>query len=285
MADQRKAITYVDGSWVEGNPPLMGPLTHATWMASLVFDGARAFEGTIPDLDLHCARAVHSARAMHLAPSLSGGEIEELSREGIGKFPAGTALYIRPMFWAESGFVAPDPSSTRFALTLTETPMPEPTGFSICRSSFRRPAIDMAPTNAKAACLYPNSGRALFEAQRQGFDNAVVLDPNGNVAELATANLFYAKDGVVHTPAENGTFLAGITRNRVISELRAAGFDVHTRAIQYAELLDADEIFSTGNYGKVQPVTRIEHRSLQPGPVYARARELYWAYAHGPGAL
>ena len=285
MTTERKALTYVDGKWLEGNPPLMGPLTHSTWMASLVFDGARSFEGTAPDLDLHCARVIHSARSMHLKPAHRAEEIEEIAREGIAKFSSDTALYIRPMYWADEGFVAPDPDSTRFALTVQATPMPPAQGFGICKSSYRRPAVDMAPTNAKAACLYPNSVRALFEAKERGFDNAVVSDPNGNVAELATANLFYVRDGEVHTPAENGTFLAGITRNRVIALLREAGFAVHTRSFGFQELMHADEIFSTGNYGKVQPVSRIEDRELQPGPVYQRARDLYWVYAHSNASL
>ncbi len=275
-----KAITYIEGRWHEGNPPLLGPMSHATWLSSIVFDGARAFEGCTPDLDLHCERVVNSARTMGLEPMLTAGEIEELAREGVGRFPSNAELYIRPMFFAESGWIYPDPESTRFALSVYESPLPKPTGFSICLSPFRRPAPDMAPTDAKASCLYPNSGRALADAEKRGFDNAVVLDPLGYVAELATANLFLVKDGVVHTPLANGTFLAGVTRRRVIQLLRDAGCKIEERAITYGELLQADEIFSTGNYGKVLPVNRIEQRHLQPGPVYARARRLYWDFAH-----
>ena len=111
---------------------------------------------------------------------------------------------------------------------------------------------------------------AFFGAQ------AAITDTN----VLGTANVMMAKDGVVHTPTANGTFLAGITRRRVIQLLRDAGKDVRERSITYEELLGADELFSVGNYGKVLPITRIEQRHLQPGPVYARARELYWDFAH-----
>lgn len=148
------------------------------------------------------------------------------------------------------------------------------------RCSFRRPTFETAPVNAKAACLYPNSGRALREVQAKGFDNAVVLDSLANVAELATANLFMVKDGEAHTPYPNGTFLNGITRQRVIALLRADGIKVHERSIGYAELQEADELFSTGNYLKVSPIGRIDDRDLQQGPVYSRARELYWDWAH-----
>ena len=218
---------------------------------------------------------------MGLRPMLSAGEVEELAREGIRKHPKSAELYIRPMFFAESGWIYPDPDSTRFSLSVYESPMPKPTaGCSVGLSPYRRPAPDQAPTDAKASCLYPNSGRALREAEQRGFENCVMLDPLGYVAELATANVMMAKDGVVHTPAANGTFLAGITRRRVIQLLRDAGKDVRERSITYEELLGADELFSVGNYGKVLPITRIEQRHLQPGPLYARARELYWDFAH-----
>ncbi len=276
-----RAVHYIDGDWVEGNPPIMGPMTHAAWMASVVFDGARAFEGVTPDLDLHCQRLNQSAVSFGLKPVVSAGEVHEIALDGVGRFDNGAALYIRPMYYADEGFVSPDPESTRFVCTVYEAPMPDATGFSACISSFRRPLYSMAPTDTKASCLYPNSARALREASAKGFDNAVVLDGLGNVAELATANIWMAQDGAAHTPAINGTFLNGITRQRVIRLLEAAGIKVYERAITYQELKDADEVFSTGNYGKVMPIIRLDERDLQPGPVYTKARELYWAYAHG----
>lgn len=276
-----QAWTYLDGRWLEGNPGIVGPMSHALWLGSCVFDGARAFEGVTPDLDRHCQRVVQSAGVMGLEPHLSAGEIEEIAREGLRRFAPGEPLYIRPMFWAEGGFVAPDPSTTRFALTLNHEPLPQPKGFSVTRSSYARPLPNTAPTDAKAACLYPNAGRAIMEAKRKGFDNAVVLDALGNVAELATANLWMVKDGVAVTPAANGCFLNGITRQRVAALLRESGVAVEERRVTYEELLGADELFSSGNHGKVLPITRIESRDLQPGPVYGKARKVYWDWARG----
>ncbi|MEK9725486.1 MAG: aminotransferase class IV, partial [Rhodospirillaceae bacterium] len=129
------------------------------------------------------------------------------------------------------------------------------------------------------SCLYPNVARGVADANARGFDTAVVQDPSGNVAEFSYTNLFMVKDGAVHTPAINGTFLNGITRQRTIALLRQGGFGVEERAIAFEELLDADELFATGNYAKVSPCTRLEDRELQPGPVYTRARELYFEYA------
>ncbi len=149
--------------------------------------GARAFEGVAPDLDQHCQRIVRSAESFGLKPIKSAPEIEALIREGIARFPKDAELYLRPMFWAADGFVDVDPESTEFSVSVYEAPLPKPNGFSVTCSPFRRPSIEFAPTDAKAACHYPNSARAIREAKSRGFDNAVMLDALGNVAELATA--------------------------------------------------------------------------------------------------
>ncbi|HEY4977757.1 MAG TPA: branched-chain amino acid aminotransferase, partial [Candidatus Acidoferrum sp.] len=250
---------------------------------SVVCDGARAFEGVTPDLELHCARVNDSATKLFLKPTVSVETWVRLAHEGIAKFPKDASLYIRPMYWAEKGgpwVQEPDPESTRWCLVIFEAPMRVPTGFSITLSSFRRPTLESMPVDTKAGCLYPNNARAIFEARARGFDNAVMCDLLGNVAELATSNIFMAKDGVVYTPAVNGTFLAGITRQRVINLLRQAGANVIEKTLKYNDFSGADEIFSTGNYSKVVPVIRIDERVLPHGPFYTKARELYWAFAH-----
>lgn len=275
--------TFIDGEWVEGNPPLLGPRTHAMWLASVVFDGARWFDGVSPDLDLHCQRINRSAVALGLDATVSTEEIEALAGEGIRKFNGDTAIYIKPMYWAEQGGymgVPADPASTRFCLCLYEAPMLPPSGFSLTVSPFRRPSIETAPTDAKAACLYPNSGRAMREAQSRGFDNALMLDMVGNVAETAASNIFMVRDGVVFTPIPNGTFLSGITRGRAIKLMREAGTEVVEKSLKVADFLEADEIFSTGNHSKVVPVTKFEDREFQAGPVARLAREAYMDWAH-----
>jgi branched-chain amino acid aminotransferase len=276
--------TFFQEKWHEGNVPIMGPRTHAAWLCSVVFDGARAFEGVFPDLELHCARANNSAKKLFLDPVVSVETWVRLAREGIAKFEKDAALYIRPMYWAEKEgpwVQAHVPESTQWCLSIYEAPMRKPTtGFSITLSPYRRPTLESMPVDAKAGCLYPNNARSLFEAQGRGFDNAVVCDMLGNVAELATSNIFMAKDGAVYTPISNGTFLAGITRQRVIGLLRENGVSVIEKTLTYADFQAGDEIFSTGNYSKVVPVGRIDNRPLPPGPFYSKARSLYWAFAH-----
>ncbi len=276
--------TFFQEKWHEGNVPIMGPRTHAAWLCSVVFDGARAFEGVCPDLELHCARANNSAKKLFLNPVVSVETWVRLAREGIAKFERDAALYIRPMYWAEKEgpwVQAHVPESTQWCLSIYEAPMRKPTtGFSITLSPYRRPTLESMPVDAKAGCLYPNNARSLFEAQGRGFDNAIVCDMLGNVAELATSNIFMAKDGAVYTPISNGTFLAGITRQRVIGLLRENGVSVIEKTLTYGDFQAGDEIFSTGNYSKVVPVGRIDNRPLQPGPFYSKARSLYWAFAH-----
>jgi len=282
-----KTVTFFEDDWHDGNVPIMGVRTHAAWLCTSVFDGARAFEDVTPDLDLHCARVNESAKAMCLKPLVPTETWVALVREGLKRFDSDAELYIRPMYWAEDaagGAVRPDPETTRWCLTLYVAPLPKPTGTAITLSPFRRPTRDSALVEAKAGCLYPNNARAMIEARSRGFDNCITCDALGNVAELASANIFMAKDGVVLTPVGNGTFLSGITRARVIALLRQSGATVLETTLRYEDFTGADEIFSTGNYSKVSPVTRIDDRSLQPGPFYRRARELYWEFAHAGAA-
>ena len=275
--------TYVDGDWHEGNVALVGPRSHAMWLGSSVFDGARWFENVSPDLDLHCERVNRSAEALGLQPTMQADQIVGLTLDGLKKFDGKTAVYIRPMYWAEHGGymgVPADPVSTRFCVCLYESPMIASSGFSVTVSPFRRPTLETMPTNAKAGCLYPNNGRAILEAKARGFDNALVLDMLGNVAETASSNIFMVKDGVAFTPAANGTFLSGITRARTISLLAEGGIKTVEKTLTVRDFMDADEIFSTGNHSKVVPVTRIEERHLQAGPVAKKARGAYWGFAH-----
>ncbi|MEM1344915.1 MAG: branched-chain amino acid aminotransferase [Pseudomonadota bacterium] len=284
MTNAAPIMTWFDGKWHPGNYPILGAADHATWLGSLVFDGARAFEGVTPDLDLHCARTNESARRMGLSPTLSDGELTELALEGISLFEPRADLYIRPMIWAQGYgalMVAPDPDTTALAVCIEARPMPElPEGHSITTTRFRRPTLDCATTDVKAGCLYPNNARMLVEARRKGFDNAIVLDALGNVAETATSNIFLVRGGEVFTPVPNGCFLNGITRQRIIALLRADGVVVHETTLSLDDFATAEEIFTTGNALKVVAITRFDERRLAHGPMAQRARSLYWEFAH-----
>jgi branched-chain amino acid aminotransferase len=275
--------TFFEGDWHSGNTPIMGVRTHGAWLCSSVFDGARAFEGVAPDLDLHLERVNQSAENFGLNAAVPIGKWQELVAAGRKRFTSDAELYIRPMYWAESGFgggVLFDPGSTNWCLALYEAPMPEPLGTKVTLSPYVRPSAECAPVEAKAGCLYPNGTRALMEAKARGFGNCLMRDMAGDIAEFANANAFLARDGAVCTPAPNGTFLDGVTRRRVIDLLRDAGVEVVEKRLTYRDFETADEIFSTGNYAKVMPIIGVDDRPLQPGPMFRRARGLYWEYAH-----
>ena len=280
---ERESFTWKDGKWVEGNEPMLGPMSHAWWMASSVFDGARSFQRLAPDLDRHCARLIESGKAFHMTCPVSAEEMIALAWEGIEKFPEDAELYIRPMMYFEDGFVAPDFDSTQFILTVFEAPMPAWGGVKTMVSSYRRPTPEAAPTNAKASCLYPNVGRALAEARGKGYGTAVVLDAMGNVAEFATNNLFIVRDSVVQTPAPNGSFLSGLTRRRMMELLSGDGYAVEELTMTLDDVYAADEVFLTGNYSKIQPVVQVQDTDYQIGLIATRARELYFDFAAREG--
>jgi len=271
--------TYFEGSWHSGNPKLMGPMTQAMWLASMVFDGARAFDGATPDLDRHCARSLASAEALGLNVSMTADEVTEIALAAVAKFSPSDELYIRPMFWASTGGAVPDPDSTQFALCAYREKLPEPIGFAATPTGFHRPEPNSMVTGAKASCLYPALARPLAEARQNGFDTMVVLDQSENVAEFATANLFTVRDSVVYTPQPNDSYLNGITRQRVIKLLREDGITVTETVLKYADLDKADEIFATGNHAKVVPMTLLGNKTYPIGPIFKRARQLYWDFA------
>ncbi|MXU66814.1 branched-chain amino acid aminotransferase [Oceanomicrobium pacificus] len=284
MALGSQIVTFYEGRWHEGNAPIIGAADHAAWLGSQVFDGARQFEGVRPDLDLHAERIIRSARAMGMVPKVTADEVLGLMEEGAKKFAPDQALYIRPMMWSREGtpgIIDIDPDSTGFALCLETLPMPEPGNFSLTVSPYCRPRQDMAMTEAKAGSLYANNGRIMADARARGFSNALSLDIDGHVAETASTNVFMVRDGEILTPVPNGTFLNGLTRQRVMKLLAAEGHPVTEASLTVEDFAKADEIWVTGNIAKVMPVARFEERTLPQGPMTTLARELYWAYAHG----
>lgn len=283
MATGTNIRTYFEGQWSDKDEPIMRAGDHGSWLGSTVFDGARYFEGVIPDLRAHCERVNNSARAMMITPTVSTDDMVAIIWEGLKRVPSESAVYIRPMYWALDGgdlAILPKENSTGFAICLEDLPMADPaTCATLTTTSFRRPVLEDNVVNAKAGCLYPNNARMLAEARKKGFSNALVCDVMGNVAETATSNIFLVKDGEVSTPIPNGTFLAGITRNRHILNLRENGFLVFERVLSFADFLEADEVFMSGNMMKVSAVSSFQDKNYQVGPVTRKVREMYWDWA------
>lgn len=283
MATGTDIRTYFNGQWHDADAMIIRAADHGAWLGSGVFDGARVVNGMVPDLEAHCARVNRSAEALMLRPTVSTGDMVDMVREGLKAYPEDAAVYIRPMYWGINGDVTaivPQPDETGFAICLERIPMaPDTATVTLGKTRFRRPVLESAVVNAKAGCLYPNNARMLAEVRARGFNNALVTDVMGNVAESATANVFMVRDGVVFTPIPNGTFLAGITRARHISNMKAEGIEVVESVLSFADFEAADEVFLSGNMQKVTAVSGFEDVSYQQGPLTKRVREMYWDWA------
>lgn len=283
MSENNTIKTYHRNQWRNGNVPVLGSADHGTWLGTLVFDGARQFDGVTPDLEAHCARVNESAEVLGMVPTLSVDDMISCVSEGLSQFDKDAAVYIRPMYWSTGygdGFISADPGSTDFCLCLQEIPMPDTQASArLTTTQFHRPTLDVATVNAKAACLYPNNARMIREAFAKGFTNALVCDSLGNVAESATSNVFMVRDGAVFTPVPNGTFLNGITRQRIIILLRDLGYAVHETILRYDDFHAADEVFLTGNLTKVTPVTAFDSTTYEIGEIAMKARAAYMDWA------
>lgn len=283
MATGTNIRTFFNGQWHNGDIAIMNAADHGMWLGSGVFDGARYFDGMSPDLLAHCERVNRSATALMVTPTVASLDMVEIIREGLTHYDDTSSVYIRPMYWGIDGditAIVPNPDSTGFAICLEEIPMaPASASATLTRTRFHRPVLEDAVVNAKAGCLYPNNARMLIEARSKGFNNALVTDAIGNVAETATANIFMVRDGEVFTPIANGTFLAGITRARHMKNMRADGITVHETVLNFADFEAADEVFMSGNMSKVTPITAFDDTQYQVGPVVRRVREMYWDWA------
>lgn len=286
MATGTHIRTYYQGAWHDGDVPIMRAADHGAWLGSTVFDGARFVNGLVPDLLPHCERVNRSAEAMMITPTVTAEDMVAIVRDGLKAYPTGATVYIRPMYWGINGdltAIVPDADETGFAICLEDIPFVAEARTTLTTTRFRRPVLESSVVNAKAGCLYPNNARMLVEARRKGFGNALVADAMGNVAESATANVFLIRDGVAFTPIPNGTFLAGITRGRHISNMRAAGMEVQETVLSFDDVRAADEVFLSGNMSKITAVTAFDDVQYQEGPVTRQVRDMYWDWAASTG--
>jgi branched-chain amino acid aminotransferase len=264
--------TYFEGAWHDGNVPIMRAADHGAWQGTTVFDGARYVDGVAPDLLRHCERVVASARALMLQPRQTPQEIHDIIWEGLRRYPEDAAVYVRP-----------DVLGHR-RRRIRHHPAETPAGFCVCLEevAIAPPEAAVAPHHDAVPPPRPDrrrlqrQGRLPLSQQRphagrgacdKGYDNALVADALGNVAEAGSANVFMVRDGTVFTPIPNGTFLNGITRQRHMTNLRAAGVEVVETVLTFDDFRKADEVFMTGNLNKVTPVVEFDGTNYQRGPV------------------
>ncbi len=257
--DDRDGWIWFDGELVPWRDAKVHVLTHALHYASSVFEGQRAYNGTIFKLREHTERLHNSASILGFEIPWTADEIDAACYEVL-KANGWTDAYMRPVAWrgSESMGVAPGNTKPHLAIAAWQWPKyfdPEiaKDGIRLDIAPWRRPAPYTAPTDSKAAGLYMICTLSKQHAEDRGYHDALMLDWRGRVAETTGANVFFVADGALHTPTPD-CFLDGITRRTVMDLARRRGFDIYERAIWPEELESFEQMFITGTAAEVTPV-------------------------------
>ncbi len=270
--DDRDGVIWYDGALVPWREANLHVLTHGLHYASCVFEGERVYNGKVFKLTEHSERLAASARILGFDLPYSVAEIDAATNETV-KAMGFTDAYVRPVAWRGSEMmgVAAQDSRIHVAIAVWQWPSyfsPEAkmAGIKLMWAPWRRPAPDTAPTASKAAGLYMICTLSKHEAEAKGYQDALMLDYRGYLAEATGANLFLVMDGKIHTPTPD-CFLDGITRRTVIDLARKRGIEVIERHIQPEELANTQEVFLTGTAAEVTPVGQIGDHTFTPGRV------------------
>ncbi|EMD84306.1 branched-chain amino acid aminotransferase [Pacificimonas flava] len=284
--DDRDGWIWFDGKLVEWRKANIHILTHAMHYASSVFEGQRAYGGNVFKLEEHNQRLIDSARILGFDLPWRREEIDQACRDVIEKNGL-TDCYQRPIAWrgSEQMGVAAQKTKPHLAIAVWEwgAYFGEEAirkGLRLDISRWRRPAPYTAPTNAKAAGLYMICTMAKHHAADRGYGDALMLDWRGQVAEATGANVFFLKEGKLHTPTPD-CFLDGITRRTVMDLARAKGIDIVERAIWPEELEGFEQCFLTGTAAEVTPVAEIGPWSFEVGEVALGLRKDYLDLVNG----
>lgn len=278
--DDRDGSIWFDGRMVPWREAKIHVLTHGLHYASSVFEGMRAYGGSIFELSWHNRRLGESAAMLGFALPYSAAELDAACRAVVGANGYPDA-YVRPVAWrgSEQMGVSAQHSKIHVAIASWEWPSyfsPElrDKGIKLTFSKWKRPSSETAPTASKAAGLYMICTLSKHAAEAEGWHDALMLDYRGQLAEATGANLFIVKDGVIHTPTPD-CFLNGITRQTVIRLARARGIAVVERAMWPEELATADEVFVTGSAAEVTAIGQIADHHYQVGPITRWLRDDY----------
>jgi branched-chain amino acid aminotransferase len=278
--DDRDGHIWFDGALVPWREANVHVLTHALHYASSVFEGQRAYGGEIFRLRDHSERLKKSARLLDFEIPWSVEEIDEACREVLRASGLDDA-YMRPLAWRGSEQMGVSAQKAKIHLAIAVWPWGAYFGEEALRrglrldiSTWRRPAPYTAPTESKASGLYMICTLARHQAQAKGFDDALMFDWRGQVAEATGANAFFVKDGALHTPAPD-CFLDGITRRTVIGLAERRGIEVVERAIWPEELESFEQFFLTGSAAEVTPVASAGPWNFEVGELTLQLRKDY----------
>ncbi len=278
--DKRSGVIWLDGKLVEWEKANLHVLTHSLHYAGSVFEGARAYGGEIFKLREHSERLKKSANILDYEIPYSVEEIDEACNRVVREQGLKDA-YIRPLAWRGSEMmgVAGIGNTIHLAVAAWEwpsyfDPAQKLKGLRLDLAQWRRPDPRTAPFRAKASGLYMIATLAKQAADAKGYDDALMLDWRGQVAECTGANIFFVKEGALYTPAPD-CFLDGITRRTVIDLARRRGITVHERAIMPEELEGFEQCFLTGTAAEVTPVSEIAAWKFEVGSMVQNLMQDY----------
>jgi len=270
--DDRDGYIWFNGALIPWRDAKVHVLTHALHYASCVFEGERAYRGKVFKLEEHTERLFYSAGVLDMKMPFTHQQINDATYETI-RANGLTDCYVRPMAWRGSEMmgVAAQTTKTNVAIAVWQwpsyfSPAERLKGIRLDMATWRRPHPDTAPVKAKAAGLYMICTLNKHAAERKGYDDALMLDWRGQVAEATGANIFFVIDGDIHTPTPD-CFLDGITRRSVIALAKARGLKVIERVIMPEDMSKATECFLTGTAAEVTPVREIGQHKFTPADV------------------
>ena len=270
--DKREGSLWLDGKFVPWADAKIHVLTHGLHYASSVFEGERMYSGRIYKLEEHTQRLFKSTQILDMKIPFSVKEISDASIKAC-EIQGFKDAYVRPVVWrgSEQMSVAGDKNHIHVAIAAWQwgsyfNPAEKMKGIRLSISDWKRPAPDTAPTAAKAAGLYMICTISKHAAEREGFADAMMLDWRGYVAEATGANVFFIRDGVLHTP-EPDCFLDGLTRQSVMALARSRGFEIVQRHIRPEELSTFSECFIVGTAAEVTPVSQVGDYRFKPGDI------------------
>lgn len=270
--DQLEGFIWLNGEFVKWADAKIHVLTHGLHYASAVFEGERAYDGEIFKLTEHTERLHESARILGFTIPWSVEEIDDACRELLARQGFSDA-YVRPIAWRGSELMGVSAQQNRINLAIAIWQWPsyfDPEqrlkGIRLDIAEYGRPDPRTAPSRSKAAGLYMICTLSKHAAEAKGYADAMMLDWRGQVAEATGANIFFVKDGVLHTPTPD-CFLDGITRRTVIELARRRGIEVVERAIMPEELEGFEQCFLCGTAAEVTPVAEIGPYRFEVGEI------------------
>ena len=280
--DDRDGVIWFDGEMVPWRDAKVHVLSHAMHYASCVFEGERAYSRRIFKLSEHTERLFESAALLDMEIPFTPAEINAACIDLIARQDIVDG-YVRPMAWRGSEMMGVSAQAAKTHVAIATWPWPNlfgddrlDSGIRMKTSKWRRPAPNTAPVKAKAAGLYMICTLSRHSVEPEGYDDALMLDWRGQVAESTGANIFLVQNGVIHTPTPD-CFLDGITRRTVMDLARKRGYEVVERVIMPEDLAHADEVFLTGTAAEVTPVGEIDEHNYQVGPITRQLMDDYEA--------